>query len=267
MSPSSTTSGAAAPTDGPSVDASVLGQILVELRTLSARVDALGPARVAAAPPTLESLPAPHISPELRAAIENALNAVPVDFGGGAGRAKAYVFASLILQHDVRRVVEIGVYRGRSLLPLATVLRAVGGGVVVGIDPWAADDAMQYDDHAGGTDAAREWTHDTDWEGIYQSVVDNAQRLGVADLIELVRMPSLVAVDLIEPRVIDLVHVDGNHDADAVAQDVEKYLPKIRPGGFLALDDASWSTIRPTARMLEDNFERVFELCDNKLHA
>ena len=185
---------------------------------------------------------------------------------GGRRRGGAAVFASLILQHDVRRVVEIGVYRGRSLLPLATVLRAVGGGVAMGIDPWAADDAMQYDDHAGGTDAARQWTRDTDWEGIYQSVVDNAQRLGVADIIELVRMPSLAAADLIDPGVADLVHVDGNHDADAVAQDVEKYLPKIRPGGFLALDDASWSSIRPTARMLEDNFERVFELCDNQLH-
>jgi predicted O-methyltransferase YrrM len=251
--------------DAQAIGLDMLEVLLDEVRALRTRVDALAGAAVTPPAAGSDDRPAPQIGPELRAEIEFALNLAPVDFGGGAGRAKAYVFASLIAQHNVRRVAEIGVYRGRSLLPIAAVLRATGGGAAVGIDPWSADEALQYDDHAGGTDAARQWTRATDWEAIYQSVVDNIDRLGVAHIVELVRMPSSAAADLIPAGGLDLVHVDGNHDAEAVAQDVERYLPKLRPGGFLALDDTSWSSIRPTARVLEDRLERVFELCDNTL--
>ena len=111
---------------------------------MRAKIDALGGAAVAptpappAAPPapaTGSYVPGAKISPDLRAEIDRALDVVTVDFGGGSGHAKAYTFATLILEQNVRRIVEIGVYRGRSLLPAASVLSAVGGGLVVGIAP------------------------------------------------------------------------------------------------------------------------------------
>jgi predicted O-methyltransferase YrrM len=245
----------------------LLETMLLELQEIRARVDALSsaqpPTAVAPEPAAAASLPlpGPALTPELRASIEEVLDAVPVDFGGGSGHAKAYAFASLVVAHGVRVAVEIGVYRGRSLFPLATALRDVGGRVI-GIDPWMAEEAVQFDDHAGGTDEAREWARGTDWNAIFNSVRRNAAAFRVEAQVQLLRMTSEQAAEQIEPGSVDLVHVDGNHDAAAVERDVGLYLPKVRPGGFIALDDASWPSIRPMARRLEDELERVFELHD-----
>jgi predicted O-methyltransferase YrrM len=256
----------------------LLETILEELQEIRTRVDALGapaaaptaapaptatPVAAAAEPGSTGPLPGPALTPELRADIDRVLEGIPVDFGGGSGHAKAYAFASLVVGQGVRRAVEIGVYRGRSLLPLATALRATGGSAI-GIDPYMADEALQFDDHAGGTDSARDWARETDWTAIHNSVLRNAAAFRVEPQIELWRMTSEEAADRIDPGSVDLVHVDGNHDAAAVERDVELYLPKLGAGGFIALDDASWPSIRPTARRLEDQLERVFELHDTQ---
>jgi predicted O-methyltransferase YrrM len=71
-------------------------------------------------------------------------------------------------------------------------------------------------------------------------------------------MPSADAADLIEPG-IGLLHIDGNHDYAKLRSDIEKYLPKLRPGGYLVLDDIGWPTIQPQYDELKKHMAVVYE--------
>ena len=202
-----------------------------------------------------------HLHAEVRTLLEEVVASVPVDYGGGSGSAKALVLADLIAVHGVRDTIDIGVYRGRSLLPVATMLRIVDAGVATGIDPWAVEEALQEDTHAVGPEV-NEWVRSHPWEETYRSVVDRVEQYGLSDHCRILRMTSEEAAPQIPDASVGLVHVDGNHDRAAVERDIELYLPKLTPGGFLVLDDASWDSIRPVADALRERLETVFQLCD-----
>jgi predicted O-methyltransferase YrrM len=198
---------------------------------------------------------------EVRQFIEEVVESVPVDYGGGSGSAKALVIADLIARHEIRDTIEIGVYRGRSLLPVATMLRIAGRGVATGIDPWSAEEAIQEDTHAVGP-GVNEWVRAQDWEAIYQSVVDRVDAYLLTEHCRILRMTSEAAAPQIADASVGVVHIDGNHDRAAVERDVELYLPKLIPGGFLVLDDASWDSVRPVIEGLRGELETFFELTD-----
>jgi Methyltransferase domain len=213
----------------------------------------------------LSSPPVPaygrHLHADVRQLIEEVVQSVPVDYGGGSGSGKALVIADLIAQFGVRDTIEIGVYRGRSLLPVATMLKIAGAGVATGIDPWVADEALQEDTHAVGPEV-NEWVRSHPWDDTYQSVVDRIEQYSLTEHCRILRMTSEAAAPQIPDASVGLVHVDGNHDRAAVEQDVELYLPKLKPGGFLVLDDASWDSVRPVIEELRGRLEYVFQIGD-----
>ncbi len=88
-----------------------------------------------------------RVTPETRALLAEIVAAVPLDFGGGSSLTKALVFADLIAAFGIRDAVEIGVYRGRSLLPVAAVLRARG--------PAGSSASTRSDGSAGGEEVGR----------------------------------------------------------------------------------------------------------------
>ena len=186
---------------------------------------------------------------------------VPLDFGGGCSAAKALALADLMIQFDVRDAIEIGVYRGRSLLPVAEVLRLRGAGRVIGIDPWSVSEALQREDHELGA-AVNEFARAHPWEDTYRGVLERIERHGLGAHCELLRMTSEAAAGQIPERSVGLVHIDGNHDPAAVAADVALYEPKLRPGGLLVLDDASWGSVRPILETLRARLTPVLHLHD-----
>jgi hypothetical protein len=202
-----------------------------------------------------------RVTPETRALLAEIVAAVPLDFGGGSSLTKALVFADLIAAFGIRDAVEIGVYRGRSLLPVAAMLRIIGSGVATGIDPWSVDEALQEETHAVGA-GVNEWVRSHPWEETYQSVVERIDGYHLAEHCRILRMTSEEAAPQFADASVDLVHVDGNHDQAAVERDVELYLPKLKPGGFLVLDDASWDSIRPVVEDLRGRLDHVFGLSD-----
>ena len=201
------------------------------------------------------------ISPDMARIVAEIVRDVSLDFGGGSSEAKALVFADLIVRFGVEDAIEIGVYRGRSLLPIAAMLQAQGAGRVIGIDPWSSAAALQDDTHEVGP-AVNEWARSHPWEETYTEVVSRIERLGLKAHCELRRMTSEAAAGRIPDNSVDLVHIDGNHDRAAVELDVKLYLPKLRAGGFMALDDASWSSVRPLVEALRAPLELVFQLFD-----
>jgi predicted O-methyltransferase YrrM len=203
------------------------------------------------------------VNAALDADIERALGHIPVDFGGGCSVAKAQVMARLIVEHEVDTAVEIGVYRGRSFIPLAIAMRARGAGRAIGIDPFAVEPAMQYDDHAVPVEMLHAFARETDWGAIKAGVEAAIDREGVSAYSELVQDTSAGAATRFAPASLGFVHIDGNHDRASVERDVATWLPLLRPGGLLVLDDASWSSVTPILAELRKVHELLL-LVDDK---
>ena len=174
--------------------------------------------------------------------------------------SKTRVMASLIIEHKLKRTVEIGVYRGSSLFPQAVAQRYIGG-IAVGIDPYSADEAKQFNNREI-LDPREDIIKSRDWESVYQSVLDTIELHDFSNYCEIMRMTSDQAANLIEPGV-DMVHIDGNHDYVKVESDIKNYVPKLRVGGFLVMDDISWRTIAPQYESLKKRMKLLHEVCNS----
>jgi hypothetical protein len=175
-------------------------------------------------------------------------------------------------------VVEIGVFGGRSLLPMALAVRELkrsqeaGGrrqesgdrsqesaeiphsafriphyeGRVYGIDPWTKAAALE-----GVNDEANDkWWASLDLGAIYAAAADEIARQKVSEEVFLLKLTSVEAVPLF--RKIDFLHVDGNHSELASCRDVDLYLPKVPEGGTVWMDDTNWATTQKAVRRVEE---------------
>lgn len=201
------------------------------------------------------------LSAELRAELEDISLEIPIDEGGGSSLTKMLVLASLTVGHDLRHAAEIGVYRGRALLALGATMRALGRGQVIGIDPYTVEAAIQRDDHRIGIDL-QTWPYGVGWEDLYDSVRLQLEQRELTTYCRLDRRTSSEAATDIPPSSIELLHIDGNHDRDAVASDLALYLPKMRLGGFVAMDDITWPSIQPLFEEVAARQELVLQLYD-----
>jgi hypothetical protein len=132
-----------------------------------------------------------------------------------------------------------------------------------GIDPYTVADALQDDTHHVGV-AVNEWARAFDWEGLHSEVSETIDALGLGGRCELWRTTSQQAASRFPDSSIDMVHIDGNHDRAAVEDDIDLYLPKLRPGGFVILDDVTWESIRPAYLRMLDRAELVFQFFDGR---
>jgi Methyltransferase domain len=134
------------------------------------------------------------------------------------------------------RIVEIGSYRGRSTITLAS--SAPDGVTVVAVDP-----------HAGGDRGPRQ-VHGTEAEGEadHRAFFENLARAGVAERVDYVRLSSEEALAKLSARA-NLVYVDGAHDYRAARQDLTGWGGRVEPGGTLLVHDA-WSSVGVTLALL-----------------
>ena len=62
----------------------------------------------------------------------------------------------------------------------------------------------------------------------------------LGELITLVREKSENYYQNIKKESIDVLHIDGNHDEEYVTKDIINYLPLVKKGGYIIMDDTSW---------------------------
>lgn len=197
--------------------------------------------------------------------VRAALAAIPVDFGGGCSLGKAMVLADLVTARGFDASADIGVYRGRSLFPLAIAHRHSGVGRAYGIDPWDASEVLQHDrpDLKEELDA---FAAGTDFDEIFRQVEALCVSLGLSASCRLLRMRSDRAIHYFDENDISfgLVHVDGNHDTALVKSDFELYYPRVLDGGFMVFDDISWDSVKPVLKLADSTMARVFARSDDR---
>lgn len=166
---------------------------------------------------------------------------------------KATDLAATVMALRPNTVVEIGVFGGRSLIPMALACQAIGCGKVVAIDPWSQQASAE-----GYEGPNKEWWGGLDHESVYQHFVSSVAALELTGRVEILRAKS---DDVEPPTVIDLLHVDGQH-TDQALRDVERFSPKVRMGGFVFTDDDDWDGGGPAAackRLLELGFVPLYK--------
>ena len=152
---------------------------------------------------------------------------------GWCSVVKAQALAAAVLTLRPKVSVEIGVFGGRSLLPMALAHKETGIGTIIGIDPWSNSASAQGQLNP---DDLSFWST-CDHEAIYRDFTERVQLTGTGDVINIIRSRS---DDVRPPKVIDLAHLDGNHGEQAL-RDAKRFTPNIRVGGLCFLDDLDWS--------------------------
>jgi predicted O-methyltransferase YrrM len=133
---------------------------------------------------------------------------------------------------DGGRIVEIGSFRGRSLIVLTQT--ATEAGEIVSIDPHAGTDRGPLGE------AGREATAAADHEA-YRA---NLAAAGVLDRVRHVRKFSSDALDDVTGPV-DLLYIDGAHQMRPALDDIRRWGAKVAPGGTMLIHD-SFSSVGVT---------------------
>lgn len=133
-------------------------------------------------------------------------------------------FETYIRRHNVKTIIEVGVWLGKSACHMAKCLP--DDGVIYAVDHWLG--------------CAEQQPGQSYWSPVlpkaYEYFLSNVIQQGVASKIIPVRMESTkAAMEL--PIQADLIYIDASHDTDSVYADLRAWFPHVKPGGILCGDD------------------------------
>ena len=171
---------------------------------------------------------------------------------GWCTKEKALEFVDLVLAVKPDVCVDIGVFGGSSLFPVAAALQFLDHGIVVGIDPWNKEEVVKHLDPVKDQ-VHISWWSKLNYEQIYGAYLNMLSQYQLEDYVITLRTTSELASYTIGD--IDILYIDGNHSEQISNQDVRLYLPKVRTGGYIWLNDALWSEFQSSVDLL-------FESCD-----
>ncbi len=134
------------------------------------------------------------------------------------------------------RIVEIGSFRGRSTIVLATA--ADPSVEIVAVDPHAGNDRGPQEIEGFADEAADDHT-------VFNA---NLAAAGVVDRVRHVREFSEVALDLVDGDV-DVLYVDGAHRYGPALADIRTWGDRVGDGGTMLIHD-SFSSIGVTLAIL-----------------
>lgn len=174
-------------------------------------------------------------------------------FYGWCSVAKSQRLIELVLTTKPSLCVEIGVFDGSSLFPVALALKEIGSGKIIGIDPWNLENSME-----GMKGNHLDWWRTVDHNRVCTLANNHRVNLSVTNHCEFIRKSSANAIDHFSNGSIGMLHIDGNHTTDACMRDAVLYLPKVSKDGIIVCDDLSWMdngipSVRNMVNWLMDN--------------
>lgn len=170
---------------------------------------------------------------------------------------KAITLASIVIATRPKAALELGVFAGKSAIPIALAMQDVGG-TLYAVDCW--DGAKSSEGYTGPN---KEYWSDqkrlSDAETQFRELV---KEYGLEPHVVIKRAAS----DAIEiPEQIGLFHCDGQHTQQAV-RDVAHFAPQVPFGGIIVMDDLNWENdgradVQKAALLLADfGFVKLYAL-------
>lgn len=150
---------------------------------------------------------------------------------GWCSLEKACVLASLTLAMKPVSAVEIGIWAGRSLLPVAMAMKTIGSGIITGIDPYSPQESAKSE-----VGESEKWWAAQDHKAIKDKFNAFVRYFQVEQFVRHIEKPS----DQVELKTSPtLLHVDGSHTDQAV-RDAERFGKLVPLGGIVIMDDINW---------------------------
>jgi hypothetical protein len=169
---------------------------------------------------------------------------------GECAREKMLAICGIVPGAPKGDLVEIGALFGKSSYVLNRVAAWCGVGATLCVDPWDLGLSVQTDAPTHIQQASGGW----DWDVVYQGFLVamsgcatrpfNYLRMTSAEAAAFyakereVRSPEFGTMKTTGS--IAVLHLDGNHDEAAVAQDFALWGPHVLPGGWIIFDDYHW---------------------------
>lgn len=148
-------------------------------------------------------------------------------------------------------IVEIGTFFGKSALMLNRLAVYHKIGPLLAIDPWSYQDSVQHNSSKLIQDLSNQW----DWNAVFRGFLMQAQGCHAGQF-NYLRMTSTQAWQIYQSTRavtssefgmveytgrIAVLHIDGNHDIEAVMQDLNSWSQKLALGAWIIFDDYQWS--------------------------
>jgi len=169
---------------------------------------------------------------------------------GECSREKVLALCGVVPTAPKGDVVEIGSLYGKSSYVLNRLAAWCGIGATICVDPWNLGSAVQSDSPIHIQEASGGWDWDLVHQGFLVAMLANASapfnylRAASVDAHELYASNrSISSPEFGETSItgsISILHIDGNHDEDAVAEDFALWSPHVVPGGWIIFDDYQW---------------------------
>lgn len=149
-------------------------------------------------------------------------------------------------------VVEIGSLMGRTAFVLCYLSNYYEIGSVLAIDPWSEIASVQQDvPELVDTTLKPAWDFNLLNKAFITNILSinrgrfNYLRMTSEDGYDCYLKNNEIASDEFGvtkyEKQISVIHIDGNHDYAFVSKDCELWLPRLRPGAWLILDDYLWA--------------------------
>mgnify|MGYP003335234449 CR=1 FL=1 len=142
------------------------------------------------------------------------------------------LYAEMVQRYPGGTFVELGSWKGRSTAFLG--VEAINAGTdirIYAVDVWS-------DDISGGAKKTMV-EQGLDGNALYTRFMENVAP--VASAIVPMRMTTTQAASNFADGSVDFVFIDADHSYEAVKQDIQTWLPKVRHGGVLAGHDYGWA--------------------------
>lgn len=182
---------------------------------------------------------------------------------GWCPQEKAEYLCGLIETHHPSKILEIGVYAGKSLFPMALTTQPYDG-KVFGIEPFAVAPTQEGINPASND----EYWGTIDYKQLEQSVIENTHKYGLGEVVTILKMTSKEALPVLTGQ-FDLIHQDSNHSEAVSSWETKNYTPLLAKGGFYVLDDIDWAvdgklTNAKSIALLDKRFQRVHWVGEGK---
>jgi len=158
---------------------------------------------------------------------------------GWCSKEKALTMASLIKPNDF--CVELGVWGGRSLLPMCLTTK----NIVIGVDAWSKESSLE----GVNSSLNDEWWAKIDYEKMFQYTKNLLTKYNCNNA-RLFRAKSKDVVNHFKDESIDFLHQDSNHSEEISCEEVELYKNKVKKNGIWVFDDTDWETTKKAQNLL-----------------
>lgn len=166
---------------------------------------------------------------------------------GWCTKEKASRLYDLVLSAKPATVVELGVFAGRSFIPMALGLKHNQQGTITGVDPWAKTASTEnYDPN----DPNFIWWNSLDHEMILNCFKDSLKHYDVELFSSYIRSTSSEALQSFADGSIDILHQDGNHSEETSCKEIDMYAPKLRVDGYWIMDDTDWESTSKAQKLI-----------------